>query len=193
MHQNSISERSFFLCKIIKRKVSILSINPFPFLYLNKGNKTRLSQKIPLNKRWHRFSCALTYLLFCDKMGKKRKRIIYPKNWRHRNDCNILDVEGWCTAEKPSWRESDYLQPIRGRNLSDGQTHKRSQITSNDTRDNRTDEARLIEGRVTFNALPKWKAHVSWIFLSINATPSLLRSCATSVYNGFISVTEKCK
>lgn len=119
-------------------------------------------------------------------MGKKRKRIIYPKNWRHRNDCNILDVEGWCTAEEPSWRESDYLQPIRGRNLSDGQTHKRSQITSNDTRDNRTDEARLIEGRVTFNALPKWKAHVSWIFLSINATPSLLRSCATSVYNGYL-------
>lgn len=109
-------------------------------------------------------------------MGKERKRIIYPKNWRHRNDCNILDVEGWCTAEEPPWRESDYLQPIRGRNLSDGQTHKRSQITSNDTRDNRTDEARLIEGRVTFNALPKWKAHVSWIFLSINATPSLLRS-----------------
>lgn len=98
-----------------------------------------------------------------------------------------MGVEGWCTAEEPPWRESDYLQPIRGRNLSDGQTHKRSQITSNDTRDNRTDEARLIERRVTFNALAKWKAHVSWIFLSINVIPSssyvlLCYVCRTDLY-----------
>lgn len=56
MHQNSISERSFFFDNYKKKGID--SIDPFPFLYLNKRNKMRLSQKIPLNKRWHRFSCA---------------------------------------------------------------------------------------------------------------------------------------